>query len=323
MALQPTQPTQQNHLLNLFNYNNKQLRTFVDKNHNIHFSGKDSASILEYVNTRQAINKHVDDEDKTTFKNLLAQIGKEYRNDTPQNIDDNAIVINESGLYSLIFSSKKDEAKAFRRWITSKVIPSIRKTGSYSINNTELTPQQQLQKQHLDNESKKLDLERLKLCKQVMDNSDTPQNKRYFEQYLLNSVSNNNNNTTVNNNNNNNNSITYIDPESYMDEGVTQLAVENNIVTGYIAQKYGSPCGRYVAKKFREKYPNDEIKQGKKIWCANNSYISPNTYKHKYKNEIIGWIREYFDTLNQKTDTTVDNNKSAKCKPISYFANMK
>ena len=51
MALQPTQ---QNHLLNLFNYKDKQLRTIIDKRNNIYFSGKDSASILEYVNTRQA-----------------------------------------------------------------------------------------------------------------------------------------------------------------------------------------------------------------------------------------------------------------------------
>ena len=116
------------------------------------------------------------------------------------------------------------------------MIRTIRKTGSYSLNQNQLTTQQQLQKQHLDNEATKLDMEKIKLCKEVVDNGNTPQNKRYFEQYLLNYLDNNPTSSNMK-------AIEYTDPNAYMNEGVTQLAVENNIATSYIAQKYGSPCG--------------------------------------------------------------------------------
>lgn len=84
------------------------------------FVGKDVATILGYSNPRDAINKHVDDEDKGVAKC-----------DTPGGIQ-NLTIINESGLYSLIMSSKLSSAKKFKRWVTSEVLPSIRKTGSYS-----------------------------------------------------------------------------------------------------------------------------------------------------------------------------------------------
>lgn len=83
--------------------------------------GKDVAKILGYSNTRDAISKHVDDEDKGVAKC-----------DTLGGVQD-LTIINESGLYSLILSSKLPKAKRFKHWITSEVLPSIRKTGSYSI----------------------------------------------------------------------------------------------------------------------------------------------------------------------------------------------
>lgn len=308
MALQPIQ---QSDIINLFNYKNKQFRAVTDiYNNKIWFSGRDGATILDYKNTRQAINKHVNKNDRITFGTLLRQNRLGSTDRLLQNIDEQAIMINESGLYDLAFESHKQEAKAFRRWVMTEVLPSIRKTGSYSMHPNKqlaLTPQQQLQKQHLDNEAKKLDMDKLKLCQQVIDKSDTPQNKRYFEQYLLNSLDYNPTSSNVK-------AIEYTDPNSYMNDGVTQLAVEHNITTAYNAQKYGSPCGRYVAKQYRKKYPNDPIKKGKKIFCANNTYISPNTYKHKYKNEIIGWIREYFNSLDSNAQN--DKNKAKQKKSI-------
>ena len=83
------------------------------------FVGKDIAERLGYTNTRDAIYKHVDDEDKGVAKC-----------DTPSGKQD-MTVINESGLYSLVLSSKLHYAKAFKRWITHDVIPTIRKTGGY------------------------------------------------------------------------------------------------------------------------------------------------------------------------------------------------
>ena len=88
------------------------------------FIGKDVAEILGYKNTSDALSKHVDEEDKM-------QIAK-Y--DLQNYIDigtKGAVVINESGLYSLILSSKLPNAKKFKRWVTSDVLPSIRKTGGY------------------------------------------------------------------------------------------------------------------------------------------------------------------------------------------------
>ena len=91
----------------------------VQQNGEPWFIGKDVAEILGYSNTKDAIAKHVDDEDK-----LGSQIATSGQNR-------NMTIINESGLYSLILSSKMPKAKEFKRWVTSEVIPAIRKTGKY------------------------------------------------------------------------------------------------------------------------------------------------------------------------------------------------
>lgn len=83
--------------------------------------GKDIASALGYAKPENAIAAHVDDEDKTTT--LIQGTGSNYKS--------KAILINESGLYSLVLSSKLPNAKKFRRWVTSEVLPSIRKHGGY------------------------------------------------------------------------------------------------------------------------------------------------------------------------------------------------
>lgn len=86
------------------------------------FVGKDVATALGYSNTRDALSKHVDDEDKNTVA---------FRDGIQGN--PNQTVINESGLYSLVLSSKLPTAKKFKHWVTAEVLPTIRKTGSYSI----------------------------------------------------------------------------------------------------------------------------------------------------------------------------------------------
>lgn len=88
--------------------------------------GKDVATALGYVDTFGALKKHVDDEDKQNCQNDSFE--------SPRGMT----VINESGLYSLVLSSKLPTAKKFKRWVTSEVLPTIRKTGSYSI--PQLTP---------------------------------------------------------------------------------------------------------------------------------------------------------------------------------------
>lgn len=104
-----------------FNYNASTLRTLTDENGDPWFVGKDVATILGYTNPRKALIDHVDDEDKTDGVTIRDSIGREQ----------NPTVINESGLYSLILSSKLPTAKRFKRWVTHEVLPSIRKTGGY------------------------------------------------------------------------------------------------------------------------------------------------------------------------------------------------
>lgn len=85
--------------------------------------GKDVAAALGYSDTNQALRKHVDDEDKLT---------RRFDGEpNPKGGNPNMTIINESGLYSLILSSKLPSAKKFKRWVTSEVLPSIRKTGGY------------------------------------------------------------------------------------------------------------------------------------------------------------------------------------------------
>ena len=86
-----------------------------------YFVGKDVAEILGYSNSRKAIGDHVDEEDKVDGVTIRDSIGR----------DQKPILINESGLYSLILSSKLPAAKKFKRWVTSEVLPAIRKTGAY------------------------------------------------------------------------------------------------------------------------------------------------------------------------------------------------
>lgn len=85
------------------------------------FVGKDVADVLGYADTNQAIRKHVDNEDRLTRR----------FDGTGQSRD--MTIINESGLYSLVLSSKLPSAKKFKRWVTSEVLPALRKTGQYQV----------------------------------------------------------------------------------------------------------------------------------------------------------------------------------------------
>ena len=122
------------------------------------FIAKEVATILGYDDTTRAINRNVDEEDQKLLscnecKLLFGEVTETIENsdnfrgdinNTPENsikINNFGMkFINESGLYSLIMSSKKPEAKAFKRWVTSEVLPSIRKTGGYNNQPQQLTP---------------------------------------------------------------------------------------------------------------------------------------------------------------------------------------
>ncbi|WCT58855.1 phage antirepressor KilAC domain-containing protein [Limosilactobacillus vaginalis] len=108
----------------LFNFHGQNVRT-VTINNDPYFVGKDVATILGYKKPENAIANHVEDEDKTTT--LIQGTGSNYKS--------KSVIINESGLYSLILSSKMPQAKEFKHWVTSEVLPAIRKHGAY------MTPQ--------------------------------------------------------------------------------------------------------------------------------------------------------------------------------------
>ena len=95
------------------------------------FVGKDVAVALGYVKPENAIASHVDGDDKTTT--LIRGTGSNYKS--------KAVIINESGVYSLVFGSKLPTAKKFKRWVTSEVLPSIRKYGSYSADIPKTLPE--------------------------------------------------------------------------------------------------------------------------------------------------------------------------------------
>lgn len=103
-----------------------EIRTMTNEQGETFFVGKDVAEALGYSNTTKAIRNHVDFEDKLEERIVLS--GQTRK----------AVVINESGLYSLILSSKLEQAKMFKRWVTSEVLPAIRKTGRYDMTSTEL-----------------------------------------------------------------------------------------------------------------------------------------------------------------------------------------
>lgn len=86
------------------------------------FVGKDVAEALGYKNVRDSLARHIDSDDKRDEVVIHDSMGREQK----------PIIINESGLYSLILSSKLPNAKKFKRWVTSEVLPTLRKTGSYT-----------------------------------------------------------------------------------------------------------------------------------------------------------------------------------------------
>lgn len=111
--------------LQIFNFNDFELETLVDENKEVWFLASPLAKYLEYKNPAEAIRTNVDKED-------IDKIYIPIKSNT-------YMFINESGLYSLILRSNKTEAKVFKKWISSEVLPTIRKTGSYLIQPKELS----------------------------------------------------------------------------------------------------------------------------------------------------------------------------------------
>ncbi|WP_273948057.1 BRO family protein [Leuconostoc mesenteroides] len=108
------------HEVQVFNFETSRVRT-LNLEDVIWFVGKDVAETLGYSNSPKAIKDHVDNEDKLTERIVMSGQNR------------SVTLINESGLYSLILSSKQPNAKKFKRWVTAEVLPTIRQTGGYQL----------------------------------------------------------------------------------------------------------------------------------------------------------------------------------------------
>lgn len=139
----------------LFVFNNEefgQVRT-VRFNNEVWFVAKDLADRLEYQNGSRDIERHVDEEDRQIIPLFIS--GQKR----------NVTIVNESGLYALVLSSKMKKAKQFRRWVTNEVLPSIRKTGNYKMPQTfsealRLAADLQEEKERLEIANKELEEEK-------------------------------------------------------------------------------------------------------------------------------------------------------------------
>lgn len=131
----------------------------VEKNNEPWFVGKDVAKSLGYKNVNDALFKHVDEEDKEVVK--CDTLGGQQ----------NMTVINESGLYSLVLKSKLEGAKKFKRWVTSEVLPTIRKHGMYArdeiLDNPDLLIEVATKLKNERDKNKQLELDKAVLTQQV------------------------------------------------------------------------------------------------------------------------------------------------------------
>ena len=105
------------------------------------FFGKEIAEMLGYKNTRDALIKHVDEDDKQIINISKKSSSVAKRDGTPREGNPNIMIINESGLYSLILTSKLPDAKKFKKWVTKEVLPALRKDGIYEDDDFEFLRQ--------------------------------------------------------------------------------------------------------------------------------------------------------------------------------------
>ncbi|THA03479.1 Bro-N domain-containing protein, partial [Rodentibacter pneumotropicus] len=107
--------------LTIFNFENTPVQTIVENNE-IFFRAAQLAELLEYKNPHDALKKHVDPDDLAK-REIVNTVNKRAQ----------VLFVNESGMYSLILSSKLESAKRVKRWVTSEILPQIRKTGKYQL----------------------------------------------------------------------------------------------------------------------------------------------------------------------------------------------
>jgi prophage antirepressor-like protein len=228
------------------------------------FNGKCVGSALGYTNPRKSLRDHVDDDD-------MEKLGNFRGNETfPLPINQkNTIYINESGLYSLIMSSKLPSSKVFKRWITKEVLPSIRKTGSYSV----VRPLTDVQERLLKLDESKTRVDEMKLLKDLLESnnvkfkqcaSDSLMNIMQTNQKLLKSE------------------------DLWCRDIITLCKDELNKLIDF---REACKIGRYVKAKYIEKYDKQPDKYEKFV---NGNNRSVNAYPIECEKHLIKWIGMYY-----------------------------
>ena len=214
------------------------------------FKGCDVASILGYEDKKQAIRKNVEMEDKMKLNELVGCLG-----DTPLNSQPHSVFINESGLYSLILRSKLDGAKKFKKWVTKEVLPSIRKSGSYSV------------KKEINSEKlREIQLKEI----QILDNITDAKLKQAFRDRLMNEINGDKKETS-----------------EYSRDIITILKEEFNKTIDF---SLAAKIGKYIVKQYRLKY-NKEPEKYMKFVNGNNRPVF--CYTKEEEEDLIEWIKKY------------------------------
>ena len=212
------------------------------------------AKILGYGNSREAMKKHVDMEDKKKMNELMAS-----RNVTPLNSQPHTTYINESGLYSLIFGSKLETAKKFKRWVTNEVLPSIRETGSYTV------------KKEVDDNQLKLREIQYKEYLILMEQGNCAKLKQAYQDRLYNEISGGKSSTE----------------KEYSRDIVTILKEEFNKTVDF---SIASNIGKVIVKQYRLKYNKDPDKYMKFVNGNNRPVFC---YTKEEEKDLIHWISNY------------------------------
>ena len=226
-----------------------------DDDNDVWFKGCDVASILGYEDKKQAIRKNVEMEDKMKLNELVGCLG-----DTPLNSQPHSVFINESGLYSLILRSKLDGAKKFKRWVTKDVLPSIRKSGSYSV------------KKNVDDVQLKLREIQLKEYVLLMEQGQCTKLKQAYHDRLYSELS----GKTLTNNS-----------TEYSRDIITILKEEFNKTIDFSS---AAKIGKYIVKQYRLKY-NKEPEKYMKFVNGNNRPVF--CYTKEEEEDLIEWIKKY------------------------------
>ena len=222
-----------------------------DDEKNVWFKGADIARILGYSNREKAIRMHVEEDEKKKMNELMPA-----HRGPPLNSQPHTVFINESGLYSLILRSHLESAKLFKKWITKEVIPSLRKSGSYTV-------------------KKEIDCEKLREIQykeiQILDSIKDSKLKQAFQDRLMNEITGEEQK-----------------PTQYARDIITIVKEEFNKNIDFMK---AGVIGKMVLKKYKAKYHKSPQKYEKYV-NGNNRMV--NVYTKEEEPDLIQWITEYF-----------------------------